>query len=298
MQKNNIFTYTACPICNSQQLQLLLTVKDYTVSQKQFNIVKCKNCQFKITQNIPTQESIGAYYESEDYISHTDTQKGLVNNLYHFARNYMLKSKRKTIEKHVKSGNLLDIGCGTGYFLNEMKLANWNVMGLEVDEGAKQVCKNKFGIDAQNISTLFDFTANTFDVITMWHVLEHVHDLNGYIAQIKKILKPNGKVFIAVPNNDCYDANYYFVHWAAWDVPRHLYHFEPKTMEALLCKHGLKVEQKQWMPFDPFYISLLSEKYMGGNFQLVKGFWNGLISLVKAWFNVDKASSVIYVVRQ
>ncbi len=289
-----------CPVCKSKEFVPLINAKDHTVSHETFEICKCNNCGFRFTQDIPAQEAIGSYYQSEDYISHSDTKEGLVNRLYHYARSFMLDSKKQLLVQHSKNSdaedkNLLDIGAGTGYFLNHMKSAGWSVEGIEVDPGARKFCKEKFDMDLHDNDYLFKIPEKSVSTISMWHVLEHVHALDDYMEQIYKILKPNGKFFIAVPNCESHDASKYGPEWAAWDVPRHLYHFTPNSMKILAERNGFKLIKKKLMPFDSFYVSMLSEKYQKGKSNLIGGVITGGISLIKAMGNVDKASSVIYI---
>lgn len=252
----------------------------------------------RFTQNIPNQNAIGRYYQSENYISHTDTNKGIVNRLYQVVRKHTLKTKRRTVVAFtkVRTGSLLDIGAGTGAFASYMQQTGWKVSGLEPDSEARQKAYELHSIELEDSSRLFELEVNQFDAITLWHVIEHVHSLHEYLDQLKKVLKPGGHIFIAVPNYTSYDANIYRQFWAAYDTPRHLYHFSPVAMKRLLASHGLQLRSIQPMWFDSFYVSLLSEKYKTGHSNLVKGFWNGALSNIKALFNKEKASSLIYIV--
>ena len=290
--------YTGCPICNSSNIQEQLSAKDYTVSQNIFSIWHCNACTARFTQDVPDQDAIGAYYASENYISHSDTKKGIINNLYHMVRKRTLGAKRRMVinETGITKGAILDIGCGTGAFLNTMQEAGWNITGLEPDTIARTKAAELYNIQPQEPAKLFDLTPATFNAITMWHVLEHVHELHAYIKQIEKLLAPGGKAFIAVPNYTSKDAEIYSAHWAAYDVPRHLYHFSPQSIETLLAQHGLKLTAVKPMWFDSFYVSMLSEQYKNGKGNIVKAFLNGFISNLQAWGNIRKCSSVIYVI--
>lgn len=290
--------YNNCPVCGSSSLQKLFSPKDHTVSGKFFELYKCTECTLVFTNDIPPADEIGAYYASENYISHSDTQKGLVNRLYHRVRNHTLKTKRKLVQSEtgMRSGALLDIGCGTGAFLNEMQKAGWTFTGLEPDAAARQNAQKLYGIVPQPSHAIFDLPPEGFDAVTMWHVLEHVHSLHEYIEQIKKMLKPAGKLLVAVPNYTSYDAAHYKEHWAAWDVPRHLYHFSPQSMEVLMKQHGLCVQSLKPMWFDSFYVSMLSEQYQKGKGNLPGAVLSGIRSNVKALADTKNCSSVIYVV--
>jgi 2-polyprenyl-3-methyl-5-hydroxy-6-metoxy-1,4-benzoquinol methylase len=292
-----MITYKQCPVCNSTAINEVLTVKDYTVSQQNFAVWHCNSCTLRFTQNIPSQEEIAHYYKSETYVSHSNTKKGFINALYHAVRKNTLVGKRKLVSKStgISAGNLLDIGCGTGAFLNEMKTNGWQITGLEPDNEARQNASELYNIQPKPSHELFTLN-NQYDAITMWHVLEHVHELKEYIAQIEKLLKPDGKLFIAVPNYTSYDAKKYQQYWAAYDVPRHLYHFTPQSIKALLNNSSLTLSTIKPMWFDSFYVSMLSEKYKNGN--IISAFFTGLISNFKALFNIDKCSSLIYIIRK
>jgi SAM-dependent methyltransferase len=283
----------------------VLSATDYTVSGTNFPIWHCDRCSLRFTQDAPGIGAIGEYYKSENYISHTNTSRGLINRLYQLVRKRTLRQKRKLISRiaGMKKGVLLDVGSGTGAFVSEMSENGWQVTGLEPDEGARRVAKEKFNCDLKNTDKLFELPPNSFDVITLWHVLEHVHDLKIYITQLKNLLKQNGKLVIAVPNYTSYDASTYKEHWAAYDVPRHLYHFSPLSMKYLVEENGLRITSYKPMWFDSFYVSLLSSKYknkarMGkeGNTNWVSALWIGSVSNLKALGNRRKCSSLIYVV--
>jgi len=290
--------YTECPVCHSRSITKILSAKDYTVSNETFDIAECSACTLRFTQDVPGPDEIGPYYKSEHYISHTNTNKGFINRMYQWVRLRTLRRKRKLIEKAtgVRKGILLDIGSGIGAFVHEMATHHWQVMGLEPDAEAKKGGKHVYDLDLEDSNDIYRLSADQFDAITLWHVLEHVHDLHGYIEQLKRLLKEKGKIFIAVPNCTAKDASIYKEYWAAWDVPRHLYHFSPESMKVLLQNHGLKIEQYKPMWYDSFYISLLSSKYKNGKAHIIPAFWNGFLSNLNAWGNVKRCSSVIYVV--
>ena len=287
-----------CPVCSGGSLNPFLVVKDHSVSGESFKLVKCAGCSLVMTQSHPDQSSIGPYYASEDYISHSNTSKGLVNRLYHLVRKYMLGKKRQVVESYHQSGKLLDIGAGTGYFAAHMRDAGWQVTGLEPDSGARKVAAEQLNLTLQPIEKLDHIAQDTFDAVTMWHVLEHVHALNDNMVRIKSILKDDGLLVIAVPNYTSRDAGKYGEYWAAYDVPRHLWHFSPEAMRHLLDRHGFRLSGLKSMPFDPFYVSLLSEKYKNSALGLVRGGMAGFLSNLRAMGNKDRASSVIYIARK
>lgn len=287
--------YTSCPVCSSTAINPLITLNDYSISKEQFTIWQCADCSLRFTQDIPGENSIGSYYQSEDYISHSNTQKGFINKAYQIVRSHTLKQKAKLIKSYTKEkGAILDIGAGTGAFLNTMQQQGWNVSGIEPDGGARDQAKKLFDLQLQEPNTLKDFPPLNFDAITMWHVLEHVHQLHPYVERLKDMIKPDGKIFIAVPNYTSLDAQLYGNYWAGYDVPRHLYHFSPRSMHKLIELHGLKIIAKKPMWFDSFYVSLLSSKYKSGN--LIAAGVNGLRSNIKAMMNTERCSSIIYVI--
>jgi 2-polyprenyl-3-methyl-5-hydroxy-6-metoxy-1,4-benzoquinol methylase len=288
--------HNTCPVCGSGNIHKVLTVKDYTVSGETFDIFHCNDCSGRFTQNVPNNAEIGRYYQSQEYISHSETRKGLINRLYHSVRKITLRSKQNWVKAAtgLKQGSLLDIGCGTGAFLHYMQQVGWEVTGLEPDENARNNAKTLYNISPLPSGELFTLPAQQFDAITMWHVLEHVHTLHDYLKQIRTLLKPEGTLLIAVPNYTSPDAEHYGAHWAAYDVPRHLYHFSPAAMAALLQQHQIRIVRKHPMVFDGFYVSLLSEKYKTGGNGLLLGFWNGFRSYRKGLKYVDRCSSVVY----
>lgn len=291
--------YTHCPVCSSTNINPLLAVKDFLVSKEDFVIWQCGDCTLRFTQDVPDEDSIGPYYQSPDYISHTNTRKGLLNQLYQKVRKHTLTEKANLITAYTKpKGKLLDIGAGIGAFLSVMQERGWEINGLEPDEGARKNATEFFGLTLDTPERLLSLPTNQYDAITLWHVLEHVHQLHPYVGQIKKLLATGGKIFIAVPNYTSLDAAAYRNYWAAYDVPRHLYHFSPTSIEVLMRGHGLKVKAQKPMWFDSFYISLLSSKYHRGKTSWVGAGVNGLRSNAKAFFNKSRCSSLIYVIEK
>jgi len=265
-------------------------VKDYLVTGETFELIYDSEKEMLITNPKPATENLFKYYESEDYISHTDSKKGIVSYLYQTVKKRALQKKVTLINfLNNGSGSLLDIGAGTGDFLKQAQEANWKVSGVEPNEGAKKLAEEK-GINLQE--SINDLNGKTFDVITMWHVLEHVPNLEETISTIEKLLKPEGTLIIAVPNYKSFDAKYYKEHWAAYDVPRHLWHFSQTSMRKLFSENLQLVKTKP-MVFDSFYVSLLSEKNKTGKQNLIKAFFVGMRSNLSAW-NTKEYSSLIY----
>lgn len=293
-------TLIHCPICNSSSFKDYLSVEDYTVSNREFTIQRCNNCQFIFTNPRPDQQSIGEYYESKEYISHHDENSSLMTKVYNKVRDYTIHRKVKMIAALQPSkGTLLDIGCGTGNFLQACKKDGWNASGTEPDSGARSRASDKVGDTIhQNIHSPL-LVNQTFNIITMWHVLEHVHQLNETISWARLHLATHGNLIIAVPNPESYDAHKYGKFWAAYDVPRHLYHFTKTSMKTLLEPHGLHIDSIKPMWFDSFYVSMLSSKYKSKSINLIESTTTGLISNLKAKPNDMQSintSSLIYII--
>lgn len=297
----NDFIYrNTCPVCGSGNLSAVFSAKDHTVSGKYFEIIECRNCTVRFTQDVPGENAIDSYYQSESYISHSDTSMGLVNRLYKMVRKLTLGQKRKLVERHTcqKKGALLDIGSGTGFFPAEMKKKGWQVTGLEPGKAARDFAHKYNEIELKDIKDLYQLSPGCYDAITLWHVLEHVHDLRGYIEKFNDLLKNSGKLFVAVPNYTSHDAGVFREYWAAYDVPRHLYHFSPRGMKKLMEDGGLKIEKIYPMWFDSFYVSLLSSKYKKGKTQWITAYITACISNFKALVNREKCSSLVYVIKK
>lgn len=286
-----------CPCCGGKNLSQYIDCKDFTVSSAIFSIVLCGDCKLKFTSPRVAEGDIAGYYESEDYISHSGTRKGLINRLYLLVRNYTLKQKVGLIASFNLSGNnVLDYGAGTGDFLNALKRAEYIVSGVEPSAQARTLAKSKHGLELFDGINHASFTIHHFDVITLWHVLEHIHQLNETLQKFKSLLKDDGVLLVAVPNADSYDARVYKEFWAAYDVPRHLYHFNIESMKELMKRNGFVIEKVLPMYFDSFYVSMLSEKYKNGN--IVRAFLLGLLSDMQGLFYKRNFSSLIYVLKK
>lgn len=291
--------YTNCPLCGSAHIKKEFDIKDHSHSGELFELTSCNDCGFVFTDKVPSEDEIGPYYKSDDYISHSDTQKGLTYKLYHMARKRMLKKKERLISRLSAGKRLLDVGAGTGYFPNQMKSAGFDVVGVEVDDDTRKYASEKFDLNLHpSVDAVIEAGEKEFDFISLWHVLEHLYGKKDYMAKFSSLLKEDGHLVIAVPNSDSYDARKYKDKWAAYDVPIHLWHFTPKSMKELAKRTGFEVVKMKQLPFDPFYISILSEKYKGGSLGLIKGMFTGFISFLKGSMNVERASSVVYVLRK
>ncbi len=271
-----------------------LKTKDFLVSGESFDLVYDKELDLLKTVPQPKLEELGRYYESEDYISHTDEKKGLLSSVYQLVKKWSLRNKTKLIfTQNSGVGSLLDVGAGTGDFLKVAKESAWKVQGMEPNTKARSLALEK-GIVLKN--SLDVFKGEQFDVVTLWHVLEHIPNLDETISILTDLVKPGGSLIIAVPNYKSFDATYYGNFWAAYDVPRHLWHFSKIAIEELFSVN-FKMEKIKPMVFDSFYVSLLSEKYKTGKSFSLKAFWIGLKSNLKG--NTSKEySSHIYCLRK
>ena len=271
-----------------------LSVKDHAVSGETFDLYYNDFYDLVFTEPQPEIGNLHKYYESDNYISHTDSKKSLLDKAYHLVKEIALKNKISLINTlQPRPGLLLDIGAGTGDFVAAAIHANWNAIGVEPSSKARAAAITK-GLDFMECSA--KIASHSCDVITMWHVLEHVPDVKGQISELKRLLKHDGAIVIAVPNYQSYDAKYYGQFWAAFDVPRHLWHFSDTSIRKLFSEQGFKLERMSPMKFDAFYVSLLSEKYKSGKMNPVKALISGLKSNIKA-SKTTNYSSVIYILK-
>lgn len=275
-----------------------LKVKDHSVSGELFELQYNIELDMLETFPRPQAEVLSQYYKSESYISHTNAKRNWFEKCYHFIRRFAIKKKLNLINKHINSSkNLLDIGCGTGSFLEAALNDNWNIIGIEPNKQARAIANEKCVNQVYDADKLNTIQAYQFDVITLWHVLEHIPNLEEQMSELYRLLKPNGTLIIAVPNFKSYDANHYKEFWAAYDVPRHLWHFSQTAIKKLFAQYNFKVVKTKPMIFDAFYVSLLSEKYKSGNMNMLKGFFIGLFSNVKA-LSSKEYSSLIYILKK
>ncbi|HYF67088.1 MAG TPA: class I SAM-dependent methyltransferase [Ohtaekwangia sp.] len=286
-----------CPICGDERFNLAISAQDFTVSQETFTIKGCQNCQLLITSPAPAKEAIGKYYQSDKYISHNDSAQNLIGWIYLKARNFTLKKKERLIATYQQEKTLLDYGCGTGEFVNYCKSTGWQVTGVEPSIQARAIAEQKA---EQKIFAALNEIDLQVSTITLWHVLEHVHDLDETISRLVTLLKKNGTMFIAVPNHKSWDANYFQQYWAGYDTPRHLWHFNTENIKALFEKHNMKLVKKIPMKLDAFYISLMSEQYRQSKspnlFTMIKSVCLGFYSNLKAR-TTGEYSSLIYVLK-
>lgn len=288
-------TYSTCPSCGGNTFTPHLSAVDHTYSKLEFKLVKCTTCDLVFTNPRPVENENGNYYKSADYISHTNSTKGIIGILYRWVRNINLKRKVKVLKKHNSGKEVLDIGCGTGYFPKAINAAGYKAVGVEPDPDALKFAVENNKIEAYPLEKLAIFNRQ-FDTVTMWHVLEHVYHLRDQLETIKGLIKPGGLFVIALPNYKSFDGTHYKEAWAGYDVPRHLYHFEEKTVKGLLNSFGFDLADVLPMKFDAYYVSMLSEKHKGGS--MLTAFFKGRKSNAMARKKVHPWSSQIYVFKK
>ncbi len=278
-----------CPICSNQELRTYLDVTDHFGTKEVFNLDICSKCNTLLTNPRPGENEIIKYYKSNSYISHGDKVNPIFNFIYKQIQKRNLRYKKELIEKYTLDKNLLDYGCGTGTFLAYMSKMEWQTIGVEPDDTAKQIAISK----GLNIKELTEIDSR-FDCITLFHVLEHVHQLNNTLEELIAKLNRNGILILAVPNFNSHDASHYNSFWAGYDVPRHLYHFSQKSIFTIAENFGLNIVATHPMKFDSYYVSLLSEKYQKGENTIINAIINGYRSNKKA-LNTKEYSSLIYI---
>lgn len=274
-----------------------ITCKDHLVSNESFDLLYNSYYEMLETYPKPLAENISKYYQSNNYISHTDATKSITDKIYQWVKKYMLLKKLRFITSFKTPKTILDIGCGTGDFLQTCEKNGWKISGVEPEKKAFEKTKSKVKTPKNIYKNIEDITTQKFDIITLWHVLEHVPNVKEYIEKISYLLSDKGKIVIAVPNFKSYDAKHYKQFWAAYDVPRHLWHFSKKSIELLFQEKGFEIVKTKAMPFDAFYISLVSEKYKSENTFFIKPFFIGLLSnIISIW--KKEPSSRIYVLKK
>ncbi len=287
-----------CLVCGHNKFRTLFSCKDFVATGDNFQLECCEQCSFLYTNPRPTISEIGKYYQSDQYISHAGEKKGLIYKLYDIVRDFSIKQKLSLIKKYHSNGKLMDLGCGLGYFLNGVKLdKTFDTLGVDVSDDAVEFVKKTFGLDVKNESELDNLEKHSFDIITQWHVLEHVHFLNERMLQLHHLLKEEGTMFIAVPNSKSKDAEMYKEFWDGYDVPRHLYHFNQKSFSLLMEKHGFEIIEIKPMWFDAPYISMRSEVHMKNKYPFINGALSGIRSTATA-LSTGEHSTLLYVVKK
>lgn len=283
-----------CPICASDLFRPLHRCTDTTVSHETFSIKVCQKCALGITSPRPEDDQLYKYYQSEKYISHSGQSKNVLGKIYLLARKFTLSWKKNIVSQYLAKGRILDVGCGTGEFLSVMKQSGWNICGIEPSEIGR---KKAEALTRISIYESLDYlNQSQFEAISLWHVLEHIPDIQHTIKCLRQQLTPSGKLFIAVPNYLSFDANYYKQYWAGYDVPRHLWHFSKQSMITLLKESGFKIITIVPMKLDAYYVSILSER--NKNDSTLKSFINGILFGAKSNLNgkgKTNQSSLLYI---
>lgn len=292
------FKISECFACMGNEFQKDLALKDYFLSGEEFSLIKCSMCGLLYTWPVPGPDTIETYYESKDYISHNARSFSLETFIYRQARFFALKNKLAMIRKYVKQGLILDIGAGTGEFLNHCKKNGWQVYGIEPNAAARKIAFDLYGIQLMEPELTDNYEKEHCDVITMWHVLEHVYDPLHQLNLNHSLLKPGGLLVLALPDHNSWDAQHYGKFWAAWDVPRHLFHFTEESIKFLAQRSGFHMLEKHPLKLDAYYISLLSEKYVHGKTNFIKAFFKGYQSNLLAKKGNFGYSSQVYLLQR
>ena len=294
----NLKKFTSCPLCDSPRIALFCACRDTLTRRGEFTIFACEDCGFRFTNPYPSADDIHVFYESGDYTPITNTTRGLLNKGYHLARRVMLRAKLRLVRRlsELATGKLLDIGCGTGEFLATMKQGGWEVQGVEPFETARTSAVERFNIPVADLAGQPLLPDRAYNVITLWHVLEHAHGIHESMSEISRLLKPGGLVLIGIPNCASWDAQFYGRHWAAYDTPRHLHHFTPDTLRCLAERHGFRVAAMRPLLFDPLYIPLLTEKGRPDK-NLLRGAYAATRSLAVSLFNPARCPAIAYALK-
>lgn len=288
-----------CPVCNNNVFVPLLSCEDWLVTKESFEIEECFNCKFAFTQDPPNAFHAGRYYDNVAYVEHSDSSSGLIFSIYHHARKFMLRFKQRMIKNASSGKKLLDVGSGSGYFLNHMKSSGYEVRGVEISETARKLCHEKFGISNHTPEDFVQLKIEgKYDVITLWHVFEHVYEYDEYFNSFRNYLSKEGKLIIAMPNKRCFEASYYKKYWNGYDTPRHLWHFTHKTFVSFANQRGFSVSKIKKLPLDPFYNSMVSAEYKPSFTFLPFTLLIGLSSYVIGLVSKKRASSLIYILEK
>ncbi|MCX7696353.1 MAG: class I SAM-dependent methyltransferase [Bacteroidales bacterium] len=286
-----------CPVCGMNVFSYVLTAEDWLVSKEKFDIYVCQYCKLRITHPQPKIEKLSSYYESNNYVSHNEKATGLINRLFILARHFTVQIKVSIVKKYACGKILMDIGAGSGSFVAHAIKKGFEASGVEVNENARLFCQQHYGIELYPPSILKEFQPNKFDALTLWHVLEHISDFEQQIDLYHQLLRKKGVLILALPNFESYDAAYFKENWAAWDVPRHLWHFSPNQIQFLSNNKGFTLEKILPMMLDVYYISMLSFRNMSGKTKILTSIvlstWWNLLALKSRRF-----SSLIYVLRK
>lgn len=298
------FEYVRCPVCDHDESSIRYSFAD---AHGAYGLVRCNACGHEFLNSRPTRGSIGIYYSAEAYqpFLSSSHRKSMADRVYAIVRKFSVRWKRRQIERQQKRGSVLDLGCGTGEFLAEMQRSGWKATGLEPSLEAVKHGREVLGLDIIHAhvdeSPLLD---QQFDVITMWHALEHVHRLHPALRWIYDTLKPDGRVYVAVPNMSGFDGRFYGKHWVALDPPRHLHHFSYHSMARLIEQHGFKIHSTRQIPLDTLFNVGMSEatlmksrSFLYWPWVLIRAGLVTLVSLVQGT-RPGRSSTVLYEIRK
>ena len=283
-------SHKICEACGSKQFKKYLSTADHFLSGESFELLMCINCELLKTNPLP--DNLSDYYKSSNYVSHSENRNGLINKLYFLIRELNFKIKHSLISKYKSSGNVLDYGSGSGEFVKYLNSKNFTALGYEPNEEVRLVANKNKDVKILGESDLENLSIKQ-DIITLWHVLEHVPNPAEVLSFLFNLAAEDGILIIAVPNYKSFDAAYYKQYWAGYDVPRHLFHYSSTSISSITEKTGWKLIDIKGMIFDSFYVSMLSEKYKKRF--VVFGLFIGLLSNVMAFLNKKNYSSKMYI---
>ena len=272
-----------------------MSIEDHLVSHEQFELLECNSCKFRFIGNPPNESQAYKYYETEEYVEHSDSSEGLINTVYHWARKRMLRYKHAIIKKAGRTPRLLDFGTGTGYFIHHMQSQGFEVHGVEISEKARMFGKERHGLSIHPPTDIYDpsFPVD-FGYITFWHVLEHIYNPGKVLIRVKDLLASDGLLIVALPNYKCLEQGIYKDYWNGYDIPRHLWHWNRNNFIQYMATLGFEVKKTGMLPLDPFYNCLISESYRKKTWAHILIPFIGTTSLFRGWLNHDKASSIVY----
>ncbi len=258
--------------------------KDYLVTGESFKVYLDENKIIGKTFPAPKKSEMFKYYDSNQYLPHSYNNKNLITILYSVVKRQMHRKKLEWMSRQLNhNSSVLDYGCGTGDFVNYLR--SKSVMAYGYDPNIK------FNLDSPDyLTNNFDWGVNKYDIIFLWHVLEHTHDPFVLLQSLKKLLKKNGKIFIAIPNFKSFDSTYYRKYWAGYDLPRHLWHFSRKSIYQIAEQNNFKIHTEKRLYLDAIYVSFLSEKYKSSRFPYLQGLIIGFISIFRSFFTKESSS--------
>lgn len=289
-----------CPLCGASGQIPYAQCKDFTISNESFYLLKCPSCNIVYTLDPPSESDTKRYDKLDLKLRLGDSPRGLTGRLYYHIRNLMLIRKAHIVEKQAyrTSGSLLNYGAKTGYFSSRMERRGWEVTSVEKYLEERLFSLEMFHHRMIDLSEMESLHSETFDVITLWHVFEHSYHPGELLDRFHELLRPGGILIMSCPNINSIDAKYYGPYWAAYDVPRHLWHFEPGSICNLALKHGFTLMHRERLPFDSFYISILSEQHLGHKQAFIRGMMKGFHSWLLSSSRRDLSSSLVYVFRK